>query len=131
MKRCWLQRHTNGARTQAGGESLVFLEPDGTIAYNKEKGLAPYTLADYLEIEFAPILDKGHQQSGAGTKSGGSNGTGAIILDLGFAKTKAQVNEVIRAELGKQGIPATHPEYQIKYEQAKATVKNYAALPMR
>ncbi len=115
----------------SGTETLVFLEPNGTIAYNKDKGLAPYTLADYLEIEFAPILDKGHQQAGAGTKSGSSGNTGAIILDLGFAKTKTQVNEIIRAELGKQGITTRHADYQTKYEQAKATVKNYATLPMR
>lgn len=114
-----------------GGETLVFLEPNGTIAYNKDKGLAPYTLADYLEIEFAPILDKGHQQAGAGTKAGNGGDAGAIILDLGFAKTKPQVNEIIRAALAKQGIATTHPDYQAKYEQAKATVKNYASLPMR
>jgi len=114
-----------------GSETLVFLEQDGTIAYNKEKGLAPYTLADYLETEFAPILDKGHQQSGAGTKPGSTNSNGTIIVDLGFAKSKNQVNEIIRAELGKQGIAADHPDYQKKYEQAKATVKNYATLPMR
>ena len=115
-----------------GTESLVFLEPNGTIAYNQEKGLAPFTLADYLAKELDPILDKGHQQSGAGTKPGGSNGGGGtIMVDLGFAKTKAQVNEIIRAELAKQGIAAGDPQYQTKYEQAKATVKNYAQLPMK
>lgn len=114
-----------------GTETLVFLEPDGTIAYNKDKGLAPYTLADYLETEFAPILDKGHQQAGAGTKPGSSSNTGAIILDLGFAKTKTQVNEIIRAELAKQGTATTHPDYQTKYNAAIATVKNFASMPLK
>lgn len=115
-----------------GTESLVFLEQNGTIAYNQEKGLAPYTLADYLAKELDPILDKGHQQGGAGTKAGsGNNGGGTIMVDLGFAKTKTAVNEIIRSELAKQGIAASHPDYQKKYEAAKAGVKDYATLPMR
>ena len=112
-----------------GVESLVFLKPDGTIDYNPEKGLAPFTLADYLEKELSPILDKGHQQAGAGTKSGGgSNGT--IIVDLGFAKSKTQVDEIINADLMKRGISKSHPDYNKLYQEAKATVKNFAELPL-
>lgn len=111
-----------------GSESLVFLKADGTPDYNPEKGYIPYTLADYLEKALDPILEKGHQATGGGTKQG-SGGGGTVIVDLGFAKSKTQVNEIIRASLAKEGIPQTHPDYQKRYDEAKATVKNYAQLP--
>lgn len=112
-----------------GTESLVFLKPDGTIDYNPDKGLAPYTLADYLEKELSPILDKGHQQSGGGTKTS-SGGGGTIMIDLSFAKSKVQVDEIINAELMKKGISKSHADYNKEYQAAKATVKNFAELPM-
>lgn len=114
-----------------GSEMLVFLESDGTPVYNPEKGYVPYTLADYLVKELDPILDKGHQQSGAGTKPGSGGGGNAIIVDLGFAKSKTQVDEIIHADLVRQGLAKNSPEYQKKFTDARATVKNFAQLPLQ
>ncbi len=111
-------------------ERLVFLKPDGTVENNPDKGLNPYTLSDYLEKELTPILDKGHQQGGAGTKSGAGGGTKNVMVELGFAKSRAQVDEIITTSLMSQGIAKTHPDFNTKYQEAKAGVANFDQLPL-
>lgn len=111
-------------------ERLVFLKADGTVDNNPEKGLNPYTLADLLEKELTPILDKGHRQAGAGTSGGASNGKQNIIVNLGFAKSRAEVDEIINSALADEGIAKTHKDYNARYQEAKKTVTNFDQLPI-
>jgi len=107
----------------------VFRNDDGTIMTNPENKLNPYTIQDLIQKELDPILDKGREQTGAGTKPNGDGkpAGGSFALD---AKTQIQADKQIRDHLMKQGLAVTNPEFDQKHQELREQ-NNVAELPIR
>jgi hypothetical protein len=95
-----------------GNERLVWKNAQGEIARNPENKLEPFTTAELLSKHIDPILDKGRQQTGAGTQppaSGKSSFTGQYTLD--GARTQVEATTKLVDQLIANGVPQRTKEF--------------------
>lgn len=105
----------------------VFRNADGKLELNPENGLAPFTASELLQSKLTGVLDKGRQQTGAGTKTTTTvaNKDGVIVVN---ASTKKEAMEQIVSSLHAMGIPQGHENHQPLIDKAWEA-NNIASLP--
>lgn len=104
-----------------GERKLIFRDASGNIMTNPENKLNPFTPGELLTRELKEVLDFGRKQTGAGTGNpGGGNGGSAV--DLSFAKTQVDADDIIRKHLMTLGYTQGSREF---VEEAEKLRKEY------
>lgn len=107
-----------------GGKTMVFKKGE-EIQRNKENGLQPWTATELLQNKLSPIIDKGKQATGTGTKPGApgaANASGSV--DLSGVRTKVEATETIGKHLVAQGIARGTNEFNDKMTEITAANKD-------
>lgn len=114
-----------------GGQRLVFRDANGQVRNNPENALNPFTFGELLSKELTAVLDGGHKQTGAGTKSdqGGGSGGGTFNFDVNGAKSIVEADELFTRAWLAQGKPKSDPEYNTKWQEMRKSLP--ADLPMQ
>lgn len=100
---------------------------DGQLIYDK-KNLASLATTKSLMMEgLQPILKKGRQQNGAGTRGGA--GGGGNIVDLRGAKSQVQADEIITEFLIANGVTKGTQDFADQHLKIR-TENNVTALPI-
>lgn len=111
-----------------GNKIVVFRDRNERIIPNPENLQKPFTAKELYLKELADILDQGQNRKGAGTKPG--EGGTATTIAIGEARTKTEAVTIIKQSLASQGIVATSPDYQDKFNEAYKANK-VSELPLR
>ena len=105
-----------------GGKILAFKDQTGAIMRNPNNQLNPFTPGELVkrELEAMDVLDKGRQQSGAGSKggAGGAGGAGGTIVDVSGARTRMEAHDIISENLMAQGLTVGSKAYDDAMHQA-------------
>lgn len=115
-----------------GGQRLVFRNEAGQIMNNPNNSLNPYTIGELLEKQLEAILDKGKQQTGAGTHSGnGQAGKGAsgASFDLSGARSRSEADDLFTKAWFASGRTKSDPDYSKEWSKSMATLPK--DLPLR
>ena len=115
-----------------GKKTLVFKKGE-EVQRNKENGLQLFTAKELWQAKLTPILDKGKQATGAGTKPGAPGAANAgSSVDLSSVKTKVEATEVIGNHLVAQGIARGTNDFNDKMTEIKESNKDVIeALPFK
>lgn len=103
-----------------GGKRLVFKGENGEIARDPENHLEPYTAEALLkkELRAMGILDEGRKANGAGTEPPKNPQPGGAPVDVSMARTQQEADDIIRKQLGAQGLVRGSKKYQEAYDAA-------------
>ena len=104
-----------------GGKRLVFKGENGEIARDPENHLEPYTAEALLkkELRAMGILDEGRQATGAGThQPQQQQQQGGAPVDVSMARTQQEADDIIRKQLGAQGLVRGSKAYQEAFDAA-------------
>ena len=104
-----------------GGKRLVFKGENGEIARDPENHLEPYTAEALLkkELRAMGILDEGRQAAGAGThQPQQKQQQGGAPVDVSMARTQQEADDIIRKQLGAQGLVRGSKAYQEAFDTA-------------
>ena len=103
-----------------GGKRLVFKGENGEIARDPENHLEPYTAEALLkkELRAMGILDEGRQANGAGTHQPQTPQQQGAPVDVSMARTQQEADDIIRKQLGAQGLVRGSKKYQEAYDAA-------------
>lgn len=115
-----------------GGKVLAFSDSNKAILRNPATNLMPFTAAELVEKELDAmgVLDKGRQQTGAGSdpNAGGAGGAGASA-DIGGAKTQTEAYNIIAKSLMARGLANGSKEFDEEMQKAWKD-NNVKALPL-
>ncbi len=116
-----------------GGKVLAFSDSNKAILRNPATNLMPFTAAELVEKELDAmgVLDKGRQQTGAGSdpNAGGAGGAGASA-DIGGAKTQTEAYNIIAKSLMARGLANGSKEFDEEMQKAWKD-NNVKALPLK
>lgn len=112
-----------------GGKMLAFADNTGAILRNPDNVLKPFSATELLnrELDTMGILDKGRQQSGAGTQAPTPASANAGISIEG-ARTRIEANDMITNILIAQGLNPASKEFTDAMTQAWKD-NNVSSLP--
>lgn len=115
-----------------GGKRLVFKGENGEIARDPENHLEPYTAEALLkkELRAMGILDEGRQAAGAGTHKPNQQQQQGAVVDLSLARNQQEADDILRKQLGAQGLIRGSKAYQDAYDAAWKE-HNIIALPIQ
>ena len=115
-----------------GGKRLVFKGENGEIARDPENHLEPYTAEALLkkELRAMGILDEGRRAAGSGTEPPKNPQQGGVPVDLSMARTQQEADDILRKQLGAQGLIRGSKAYQDAYDAAWKE-HNIIALPIQ
>lgn len=108
-----------------GGTNLVF-KKDGAVEMDKQT-LLPVSGKGLLLTRLKPVIDEGHQQTGAGTKAGASNTKTSVSIN---ANTQASATSQIDEQLIQLGFAQGTKQYQEKFNEAYKAYK-VAEMPVK
>ena len=104
-----------------GGKRLVFKGENGEIARDPENHLEPYTAEALLkkELRAMGILDEGRKANGTSTtQPQQQQQQGGAPVDVSMARTQQEADDIIRKQLGAQGLVRGTKKYQEAYDAA-------------
>ena len=115
-----------------GGKRLVFKGENGEIARDPENHLEPYTAEALLkkELRAMGILDEGRRAAGAGTEPLKNPQQQGAVVDLSLARNQQEADDILRKQLGAQGLIRGSKAYQDAYDAAWKE-HNIIALPIQ
>ena len=115
-----------------GGKRLVFKGENGEIARDPENHLEPYTAEALLkkELRAMGILDEGRRAAGSGTEPPKNPQQGGVPVDLSLARNQQEADDILRKQLGAQGLIRGSKAYQDVYDAAWKE-HNIIALPVQ
>jgi hypothetical protein len=94
--------------------------------------LEPYTAEALLkkELRAMGILDEGRQAAGAGTHKPNQQQQQGAVVDLSLARNQQEADDILRKQLGAQGLIRGSKAYQDAYDAAWKE-HNIIALPIQ
>jgi hypothetical protein len=103
-----------------GGKRLVFKGENGEIARDPENHLEPYTAEALLkkELRAMGILDEGRKAIGTSTTQPNQPKQQGAPVDVSMARTQQEADDIIRKQLGAQGLIRGSKAYQEAYDAA-------------
>jgi hypothetical protein len=103
-----------------GGKRLVFKGENGEIARDPENHLEPYTAEALLkkELRAMGILDEGRKATGTSTTQPNQPKQQGAPVDVSMARTQLEADDIIRKQLGAQGLVRGSKAYQEAYDAA-------------
>jgi hypothetical protein len=104
-----------------GGKRLVFKGENGEIARDPENHLEPYTAEALLkkELRAMGILDEGRKAAGTSTTQPNQpKQQGGAPVDVSMARTQQEADDIIRKQLGAQGLVRGSKAYQEAFDAA-------------
>lgn len=115
-----------------GGKRLVFKGENGEIARDPENHLEPYTAEALLkkELRAMGILDEGRKATGVSTTQPQQHQQQGAAVDLSMARTQQEADDILRKQLGAQGLIRGSKNYQEAYDAAWKE-HNIIALPIQ
>ncbi len=114
-----------------GVKVLVLRDANGNILNNPGNNLNPYTIKELLmETSLKDVIDTGRQQTGGGTRGGGTGSQTGGALDLSGAKNQVEAGRIIEAHLLSQGLTRDSAEFDTQFTQLRAD-NNVGNLPIR
>lgn len=115
-----------------GGKRLVFKGENGEIARDPENHLEPYTAEALLkkELRAMGILDEGRRAAGVSTTQPQQHQQQGAAVDLSLARTQQEADDILRKQLGAQGLIRGSKAYQEAYDAAWKE-HNIMALPFQ
>lgn len=115
-----------------GGKRLVFKGENGEIARDPENHLEPYTAEALLkkELRAMGILDEGRRAAGVSTTQPQQHLQQGAVVDLSLARNQQEADDILRKQLGAQGLIRGSKAYQDAYDAAWKE-HNIIALPVQ
>lgn len=115
-----------------GGKRLVFKGENGEIARDPENHLEPYTAEALLkkELRAMGILDEGRRAAGVSTTQPQQHQQQGAAVDLSMARNQQEADDILRKQLGAQGLIRGSKAYQDAYDAAWKE-HNIMALPFQ
>ena len=115
-----------------GGKRLVFKGENGEIARDPENHLEPYTAEALLkkELRAMGILDEGRRAAGVSTTQPQQHLQQGAVVDLSLARNQQEADDILRKQLGAQGLIRGSKAYQDAYDAAWKE-HNIIALPIQ
>ena len=115
-----------------GGKRLVFKGENGEIARDPENHLEPYTAEALLKKELCAmgILDEGRRAAGVSTTQPQQQQQQGAAVDLSLARNQQEADDILRKQLGAQGLIRGTKKYQEAYDAAWKE-HNIIALPIQ
>ena len=115
-----------------GGKRLVFKGENGEIARDPENHLEPYTAEALLkkELRAMGILDEGRRAAGVSTTQPQQQQQQGAAVDLSLARNQQEADDILRKQLGAQGLIRGTKKYQEAYDAAWKE-HNIIALPIQ
>ena len=115
-----------------GGKRLVFKGENGEIARDPENHLEPYTAEALLkkELRAMGILDEGRRAAGVSTTQPQQHLQLGAVVDLSLARNQQEADDILRKQLGAQGLIRGSKAYQDAYDAAWKE-HNIIALPIQ
>ena len=115
-----------------GGKRLVFKGENGEIARDPENHLEPFTAEALLkkELRAMGILDEGRRAAGVSTTQPQQHLQQGAVVDLSLARNQQEADDILRKQLGAQGLIRGSKAYQDAYDAAWKE-HNIIALPVQ
>ena len=115
-----------------GGKRLVFKGENGEIARDPENHLEPFTAEALLkkELRAMGILDEGRRAAGVSTTQPQQHLQQGAVVDLSLARNQQEADDILRKQLGAQGLIRGSKAYQDAYDAAWKE-HNIIALPIQ
>ena len=115
-----------------GGKRLVFKGENGEIARDPENHLEPFTAEALLkkELRAMGILDEGRRAAGVSTTQPQQQQQQGAAVDLSLARNQQEADDILRKQLGAQGLIRGTKKYQEAYDAAWKE-HNIIALPIQ
>lgn len=115
-----------------GGKRLVFKGENGEIARDPENHLEPFTAEALLkkELRAMGILDEGRRAAGVSTTQPQQHQPQGTAVDLSLARNQQEADDILRKQLGAQGLIRGTKKYQEAYDAAWKE-HNIIALPIQ
>ena len=115
-----------------GGKRLVFKGENGEIARDPENHLEPFTAEALLkkELRAMGILDEGRRAAGVSTTQPQQQQQQGAAVDLSLARNQQEADDILRKQLGAQGLIRGSKAYQDAYDAAWKE-HNIMALPFQ